>query len=57
MTTCTKLYRNKQLADEKLGKLHALNSNDLEAPNAMVFDNNPEAEEGFSTADSLSSTY
>ena len=58
LTTVTKLYRNKQLVDEKLSKLQAINSNDLETPDAMVFsDGNAAEEEGFSTADSLSSTY
>ena len=58
LTTCTKLYRNKQLTDEKLGKLHALHTNDLEAPNAMVFGDRIDGDEtGFSTADSLSNTY
>ena len=58
LTKCTKLYRNKQLVDEKLSRLQALNSNDLETPDAMVFNCNQGGEdEGFSTADSLSSTY
>ena len=58
LTTCTKLHRNKQLVEEKLTKLHALNTQELEAPNEMAFDNQGgDTDRMMSTAESLSSTY
>jgi len=48
LAKCTKLYRSKQLANEQLGKLESLQTEQFENPSAMAFD------EGLSTMDSLS---
>lgn len=48
LTNCTKLYRNKQLADEQLSKLESLHEKDFpENDLEMQF------EEGMSTIDSM----